>query len=40
MHPRVKQSPFANDYAIQDQVLGSGTFSVCYRAVHKASNKE
>mmetsp|Transcript_28161 Transcript_28161/g.84228 ORF Transcript_28161/g.84228 Transcript_28161/m.84228 type:complete len:762 (+) Transcript_28161:61-2346(+) len=37
LHPKIKRTPIENEYAIGDEILGDGTFSVCKRAVHKAS---
>eukprot|EP00052_Salpingoeca_macrocollata_P001404 m.25419 g.25419 ORF g.25419 m.25419 type:complete len:760 (+) comp11365_c0_seq1:170-2449(+) len=40
IHVLVKTTPVTNDYDIKEDVLGSGTFSVCKRAVQKSTERE
>lgn len=40
MHPKIKQGPPHLEYEILEDVLGAGTFSVCKRAVHKATKAQ
>jgi hypothetical protein len=40
LHPKIKQGSPNLEYEILEDVLGAGTFSVCKRAVHKATKAE
>jgi hypothetical protein len=36
---RIKTTPFTDDYDIQEEVLGAGTFSECRKALQKQTGK-
>ena len=40
LHPKIKKGSPNLEYEILEDVLGAGTFSVCKRAVHKATKAE
>eukprot|EP00049_Salpingoeca_infusionum_P018636 m.358076 g.358076 ORF g.358076 m.358076 type:complete len:822 (-) comp18031_c0_seq1:182-2647(-) len=40
LHPKVKTTPIILEYDIKEEILGAGSYSVCKRGIHKASQRE